>query len=142
MVNVALPVISLDKADLEWQMVGIDVSDGLIPKKKAALLREEVGEGRDANAEPNILLRLVFQKEMQCGGYVIRLAPSEYTDRLGDYARAWQGLVTGDDNRFMAKFWEVELRKDLWTCIQRPPSQTRFFTGREKIGRASCRERV
>lgn len=55
---------------------------------------------------------------------------------LGDYARAWQGLVTGDDNQFLINFWELERSAPgTWRPIQRPPGETAPFTGRSQLVR-------
>jgi len=64
--------------------------------------------------------------------HVITLSNESKVTTLGDYGRAWQGLVTGDDARFVAKFWEVHpIDQSIWSFFQGPPKRARALTGRE-----------
>jgi hypothetical protein len=49
------------------------------------------------------------------------LVDSEVT--IGDVADTWQGIVTCDDNRYVARFWEVA-DTEVWTGMQLPPQST------------------
>lgn len=135
-VNVALSVLSAGKPDPTWQMAGLDVSaprgERAIPaREKAELLRGKsslhAGQGKRES------IQLVCQGDMRIGAHVIRLVPSEHPDRLGDYARGWQGIVTGDDSRFLTYFWEADQLDSTWQRIQRPPQNTTAYTGRETL---------
>jgi hypothetical protein len=50
---------------------------------------------------------------------------------LANYARSWQGLVTGDVARFIIRFWEVAERGKVWVPYLTAPSQTAEYCGRE-----------
>src|SRR5690606_3259335 len=42
--------------------------------------------------------------------------PTETKTTLGDYCECYQGVVTGDINRFVSKFWEIpEFTDDVWS---------------------------
>jgi hypothetical protein len=55
--------------------------------------------------------------------------------RLGQYAKAWQGLVTGDDQRFVINFWEISSKSKHWEFYQTPPERTELFGGRSCLVR-------
>lgn len=66
--------------------------------------------------------------------HVITLSDDAKVATLGDYGRAWQGLVTGDDARFVVKFWEIyPLNQNIWDFYQGPPKRTLALTGRESL---------
>lgn len=103
---------------------GLDVSKIQPAQRKA--------EALSITGETHI--NLVSQKEMINGGCIIRVSEADNSGRLGDYARAWQGLVTGDDNKFIFYFWEISAKySDTWSTIQRPPQKTTLFTGRSEL---------
>ncbi|WP_375503681.1 DNA methyltransferase [uncultured Jatrophihabitans sp.] len=52
---------------------------------------------------------------------------------LSEYARAWQGLVTGDVNRYHVKFWEISSAGDAWQRIVSPPDRTAPYRGRSTL---------
>ncbi|HXG47418.1 MAG TPA: N-6 DNA methylase [Methylomirabilota bacterium] len=53
---------------------------------------------------------------------------------LNELARAWQGIVTGDDNRFYGVFWErPQLDEETWAPVQQAPQVSLPFTGRESV---------
>ncbi len=52
---------------------------------------------------------------------------------LTEYARAWQGIVTSDDNRFYSKFWEFFCPNDKWNVVQQSPIDSQFYTGQSDL---------
>ena len=52
---------------------------------------------------------------------------------LGDLASSAQGLVTGDDNKFVRRFWECERVTRDWRWLQLPPRETVLCAGRIAI---------
>jgi len=53
---------------------------------------------------------------------------------LNELGRAWQGLVTGDDNRFYGIFWERPLLDGrIWSPVQQAPQKSLPYTGRETV---------
>ncbi|GDX95759.1 hypothetical protein LBMAG47_14230 [Planctomycetia bacterium] len=49
---------------------------------------------------------------------------------LGDYMTTAQGLVTGDDNKFVRRWWESPLLSDEWTWLHLQPRNTEPYSGR------------
>jgi hypothetical protein len=67
-------------------------------------------------------------------GHVITLTEEVRHKPLGAYGRAWQGLVTGDDAKFVLKFWETSpISRKLWEFYQGPPKRIQAHTGRENL---------
>lgn len=52
---------------------------------------------------------------------------------LSAYARSWQGLVTGDNARFVIRFWEVPAISDPWRRFLAAPKETAPYSGRESL---------
>ena len=52
---------------------------------------------------------------------------------LGDYCESYQGLVTGDLQRFVAKFWEVSDLSGQWRPIRGSIEEDRLFSGMEDV---------
>ena len=100
-----------------FQLRGLDASAPKAAQEKAALLREgevvEVSQkGQFANPEARVLLSAAVSLTL-----------------LDRYAAAYQGLKTGDDGRYRAKFWEVVLNGKPWVPFQSPPSGGAEFDG-------------
>lgn len=63
--------------------------------------------------------------------YAIALEAIDSKNQLERFARAWQGIVTADDNRYMVDFWEVKAEQTgYWKAIQLPPDSSELYTGR------------
>ncbi|HFD80330.1 MAG TPA: SAM-dependent DNA methyltransferase [Gammaproteobacteria bacterium] len=129
-VNVALEVISADKAEPEWQMGGIDASNGQTPQEKAALLR---GEGVDAGRMDGVV-RLVAQQE-QLKNPDARISFNDLSSSLllADIADYGKGSTTGDGPRFLLHFWEflaVEKHHVYWL---NSPTTTEPWSGRTEL---------
>ena len=133
-VNVALNVVSSANPSPRSVFGGFDVTGFQSSHGKAAALS---GHPRDASSglQDEAPIHVVGQSALRAGAHVIRLANLDEPDRVGSRARAWQGLVTGDDNRFLVNFWEVSSRDPMWAAIQRPPQKTSFYAGREMLVR-------
>lgn len=119
-VNVALVAISSCPPGPGSAFAAIDANHAPTPQTKAEALR-------------TAKVSRVEQSGQVVGTCVIRLSEVDEKRLLGAYARAWQGLVTGDDNRFLRCFWEVSWLPDVWSPIQRPPDRTEHFTGRSQL---------
>ena len=50
---------------------------------------------------------------------------------LQDFATSWHGFVTGDNNRFYIKHWEIINKKQTWEQVFRAPKVSALFSGRE-----------
>ncbi len=108
----------LNTSDRQQTFSGIDVSGLLTPYEKAEQLK--MGEMRSVGQEG----------QLRNPDAAVTLENIESEGLLSQFARAWQGLVTGDDNRYHCLFWEVLPRGDTWTYIQQAPSITDLFCAR------------
>lgn len=79
------------------------------------------------------MIGIVTKSEIREPNFVINFSANRSESLLGDSARAWQGLVTGDDNKFVFFFWETSLDMRRWQVLQRPPAITDFYTGRSEL---------
>ncbi|MEI6234186.1 MAG: SAM-dependent DNA methyltransferase [Planctomycetota bacterium] len=52
---------------------------------------------------------------------------------LKECAGCWQGVITGDDNKFVFRFWEFAQVHSAWSWLQGPPQRTRLFDGKEWV---------
>lgn len=58
---------------------------------------------------------------------------TESLPSLAQYARAWQGLVTGDVNRYTVKFWEMADLGTEWRRIVTAPDRHGAYRGRTTL---------
>lgn len=123
-VTVSLVVLSNNNDVGSKPFMALDVSDErTVASKSSGLAQKNVSEISQASQikNPDAIITL------DSGG-----------DRtlLKELARAWQGLVTGDDNRFYGRFWERGLLdENVWSPVQQAPQTSEPFTGRETVAR-------
>jgi len=67
--------------------------------------------------------------------HVIRLDVDAPNELMSIYGRAWQGMVTGDDNRYIGNFWEIAWDTRMWRPMQQAPIITQLYTGRSDVVR-------
>ncbi len=128
-VNVALEVISADKAEPEWQMGGIDASNGQTPQQKASLLR---GEGVDVERMDGVV-RLVEQRSQQENpDSRITLSEQDSEHWLYQYALGLQGVSPADAPYYSRHFWEVLIIAE-WMYWQSSIEKTCCFGGRDLV---------
>lgn len=156
-VNVGLLAISGGKAAKEHAMSGVDVAAARLPAEKAALLKgelsltvelgvvesaadagaagEEKADGDNAIGDsPDGSVKLVAQAEqLKNPDAVITTVMHERTSLLAQLGKAWQGIVTGDDNRYVVCFWETDWPDKIWAPIQQAPQTTHPYTGRSTL---------
>ena len=146
-VNVALTVLSAGGAPRTWPVAGLDVSAPRSERKlrvaeKAALLRGESAEP----GEPGGHLREV-QDGLRCATQgqvdflrvpdaIVSFRPTTWNRRglLGQTAKGYQGLSTGDRLSAVFHFWETCVDGDSWIWLQDPPTG-RAFSGRQTVVR-------
>ena len=143
-VNPTLTILSSARPERAQEITGLSVASAcgqreLAAPQKAPLL---AGSLPDLHADlrvnlndfltPGALLR-IQQRSLRTGNHVVVLNPDVSSARLGHYGRAWQGLVTGDDARFLRRHWERIWRDAAWVGLQRAPHVTAFFSGRDTI---------
>ena len=129
---VALSVLSAGKPEPDWQMAGIDVSaprgQRPIPaREKAQLLR---GERSTGQPNRNGVVRVIPQAEqLQNPDARIALRRSPQSARLESVAQSYQGTTTGDNDRFVALFWEIHAEEEHWKWFQAPSASSEVFSG-------------
>jgi hypothetical protein len=98
---------------------GVDVSEPRTAAEKAdGLLTEEVKSVAQA-------------KQLGNPNTVITLEEMGQIDLLSEHARAWQGIVSADDNKFLINFWETYHVPDgKWMRIQLTPQTQSHYEGR------------
>ncbi|QOV89373.1 Eco57I restriction-modification methylase domain-containing protein [Humisphaera borealis] len=120
--NVLLSVMTASKAASEHQISDLDASDANTPEAKAVAIqnRSEIAITPQAaqllNPDAAILSSLMDPSAL-----------------LSAAAATWQGLVTTDDNKFLAAFWEVGVSQDVWAQLQTPPDTTDYYGGRSHL---------
>lgn len=63
----------------------------------------------------------------------ISAATIERKPLLNRFAQAFQGLITGDGDRFRRLFWEVKNSPERWRYFQSTPRPNDLFSGREGV---------
>lgn len=123
-VTVSLVMLSNTHPPEESLFMALDVSDQPTAATKAAgLLRECIAAISQAS-------------QLKNPDAIITLDSAGGKKLLSELARAWQGLVTGDDNRFYGYFWErPRLDGGVWSPVQQAPQESLPFTGRETVVR-------
>lgn len=100
---------------------GVDVTEPRTAAEKAAgLLTAEIKNVEQA-------------KQLENPDAIVSLDSLESIDLLSEYARAWQGIVTSDDNRYFGRFWEMICPNQTWTVAQQAPMFSEHYTGKSDI---------
>ena len=105
-------------APADFVLHGVDASMPKAAQEKAMLLRNGAvaavsQKGQLGNPDAIVAFELVDSLSL-----------------LQAKARAWQGLVTADDNRYVVRHWEVAARGVVWEHMQQAPMVQDFYTGR------------
>lgn len=109
----------------------------LAPETDSGVLRGvDVSELKTAEAKAAQLLvdeiKTVGQaQQLKNPNTVITLENLGNQELLSSFAKAWQGIVSADDNKFVVKFWEANsTRREYWSYIQLPPQTKTYYGGR------------
>lgn len=143
-VSPTLSIVSAPVAAPSSAMVGLTVAAScgqhdIKARDKARLLTGDGSATRSTSRavnQPSSLGQLfnIRQTSLTIGAYVIVLDQhASDNPRVHRYARAWQGLVTGDDARFLRRHWEQPQVDCKWTGLQRAPQVPAFFGGRDTV---------
>ncbi|MCC6657797.1 MAG: Eco57I restriction-modification methylase domain-containing protein, partial [Rhodocyclaceae bacterium] len=105
----------------DQHLSGIEASAPKVPEEKAAtLLKGDVvsvsQKGQFGNPDATVTFALIDSSSL-----------------LSKKARAWQGLVTADDNRYQTRHWEMSAMGDTWSYFQQAPMTQAPFTGRSDV---------
>lgn len=126
-VNVALLTMAPDEPTAPAPFYGLDVGTYPLTEKGNRLASEALVESTQTT-------------QLGHPGHVISLDDIEGQNLLSEYAKAWQGIVTGDDNRFVVCHWEVCVRHERnigrwnqWERLILPPQATEHWGGRAKL---------
>jgi hypothetical protein len=120
-VNVNLSSISLRAAGAQHCFVGADISrSGDVIQKSAALCREALLWVRQREQLTNPDSRISIEAVSGAG-------------LLNQYARSFKGLATGDMNRFLHLFWEIDRPGTHWRFHQGGVDKDMPYGGRSQI---------
>ena len=123
-VNVALMAMANVKPSADTTFFGLDAQSADGPVGKERHLRD----GPD--------LRQTSQLgQLKNPDAIITVELRDHGNLLSERARAWQGIVTSDDNRFVSCYWETSWPDDLWAPIQQAPKESLPYTGRSTLVR-------
>ena len=64
---------------------------------------------------------------------IVHFATGDISKSLGDYSSALRGLSTGESNRFIHRFWELDNLGDEWEGFQTDAEVTSEYTGRSEV---------
>ncbi|PKO27556.1 MAG: restriction endonuclease subunit M [Betaproteobacteria bacterium HGW-Betaproteobacteria-9] len=118
--NVQLLSIGNGKPNSMQTLCGFDVSEmRSASEKEAALKFCEVKEVEQARLSKSSDGRIVF-------------FASDF-DELGKFADSYQGLTSGDNNRFFLNFWEVRYEPARWLYLQSASSDSSHNDGHELV---------
>ncbi|ACU89424.1 Eco57I restriction-modification methylase domain-containing protein [Desulfomicrobium baculatum] len=122
--NIQLSVLTASKPVDDQAMSGIDVSEASRPEEKAALLRGD---------DPAEILVLPQKEQLKNPDARVLFELHCDLKRLGDFAESVKGITTGDSDRFIRRFWEVERRLPGWEWFQSTVQAHITFGGCESI---------
>ena len=122
-VNVVLVTASPGAPASGHRIIGFDCTAGVDADQKAAQLRE---------AEAVAVTQVAQRANPNS---VISMQTTLREATVGGVAEGWQGIVTGDDNKFVIRFWELAEQRTRWARLQLPPQRTREYEGRSGLVR-------
>lgn len=106
---------------IENLISGIDVSEPRQPDEKAELLCiGKVKQVEQAKQLHNPDARVVLEE-------------AEEGRILSKFAISMRGIVSGDNDKWVLKYWEVNRITDGWRTLQSTPKVNSYFTGKEHI---------
>lgn len=120
--NVQLLTLSQGKAACSnHRLAGIDAAEPRDTIEKAMLLRQgEVKQVEQARQLENPDARVTLDAGK--GGGI-----------LANYAISMRGIVSGDNDKWVRKYWETGKVSEIWRTLQSTPRETMFYTGKEHI---------
>lgn len=110
----------------------------LIPGAETSYLALQADTGRDLSSKPRVLKDGAFTLISQLNQSTqsdarITLVDVSGASLLLDFADCFQGTTTGDNSRFILKFWELPSIGKKWTCFQGAPENPLYVTACEHI---------
>lgn len=117
-VNVCLSAASQTSWDRKSQISTLDVTQEVGSRDKARGLRTCA------------VLRTKQADQLRNPDSRLRLSDQDDLPLLSHYASSYKGIATGDLNRFIGKFWEYPMEKDLWAPLQVSVGENVNYGGR------------
>ncbi|MCY3546727.1 MAG: SAM-dependent DNA methyltransferase [Gemmatimonadetes bacterium] len=126
-VNVALNIISEGRADLGWEMVGVDVSGSrgrclIKAAEKVELLRGEVGMVMSRQRE-----------QLENPDAAVLMRPFGDKALLDEWVRGFVGMMAKDRRMYVRQYWEMVTLTDEWVPLQSTVKRCEDFGGREHV---------
>ena len=142
-VNPTLTILSSARPQQVHEITGLAVASACGRRELAASQKARflAGSSPDLHAGVRVgtgdstlgTLLQIRQRSLRTGNHVVVLNPDVSSARLGHYGKAWEGLHTGDDARFLRRHWERRWSDAAWVGLQRAPQVPAFFSGRDTI---------
>lgn len=121
-VNVALVALSLQTPNASLVIPGVDVAELKTPSEKSAgLCNKELSAVRQIAQLENPDCRFSLESA-QLQGTLLKTS-----------AESYQGVVTGDLERFRVSFWEVSDLKQIWRPFRTTIDEAETFTGMNSV---------
>jgi hypothetical protein len=117
-VNVALPMLSAVPPADGHKMAGVDVSGAKEPEEKAAMLRGK---------KPAEIVLVKQEEQLKNPDARVGFNLQKNDAIVSLIAECYQGLVTGDIERFTKKFWEVVADNEIWVPFRRSNNSAQMY---------------
>jgi hypothetical protein len=115
-----LLLLGIDVESRNWY-AGLDVS-------------QEIGTARKSEGlVHHSLVKINIAAISEANDYVVRLTENQScSDSLTDYSISMRGVVSGDNDKWMRKFFEI-VDRIRWMFYQGTPGGTAFYTGKVNV---------
>lgn len=118
-VNTALVSLVAGQPNKSSQFAGLDANHAPSPQAKAMVLRD---------GEPQVLEQAGQKRNPDARISTQTLGSASL---LGQYASAFQGITSGDNDRYRRTWWELHQISSGWKYLHSTTEQTNLFVGRE-----------
>lgn len=126
----AFETISGERVSVYLAIIDRDPGDRLLRSIDASLLRSPAEKANVIRTD--MMIATDQMRHHQNPASTIILAEQD-TTFLGDFASCYQGLSTGDEPRFIKRFWEISIAECAVSFIQRSPEKTTYTSGRDAL---------
>ncbi len=120
-VNVALVVLTRAMPVSSHRMVGLDVATARAAAEKAELLRNGLGQ------------TVLQSSQLRNPDFRVTTEEIDQSRLLSRYTRSFNGVQSGDNQRFSRTFWELPSLYEGWVFQQSTVNRSMSYGGREHI---------
>ena len=120
-VNVVLHISTMQAPPQDHALWGVDASAATSPRKKAQILRKDMG------------LLLKQRDQLKNPDARVILAETRPSPLLADVAQSLAGIQNGDSPAYLRKYWEVPSWADRWAHIQTSVRDTCLYGGYDSV---------